>query len=191
MEKLCGFKGCFAKVHSSGLCGSHYQQKRQGKELKPLQKQFHGLTEQERFFKRVGKIDSGCWLWLASLNNGYGQFRRDDGSIILAHRYSYLLHNENAIDRLVVMHYCDNPLCVNPEHLILGTQAENVMDMHHKGRAKKRGLIGEAHGQAKLNEEKVRLIRASENSIAAIAKEFDVSRATIYDVLNRKIWKHV
>lgn len=191
MDTKCSFKGCFMPVHSRGLCGAHYQQQRQGKELKPLQKQYHGLSEVDRFFKRVGKIDSGCWLWLGSLNAGYGQFRRDDGSIILAHRYSYIHAFNSPIDGLVVMHKCDTPKCVNPDHLMLGTQAENVMDMHSKGRAKKRGVIGELHHQAKLTDDQVRLIRASDKKTADIAKEFGVSRTVIYDILKRRIWKHI
>lgn len=191
MVDLCNFKGCFGKAHSKGLCGAHYAQQRVGKPLTPLQKQFHGLTEKERFFKRVGKLDSGCWLWLGSLNNGYGQFRRDDGKIVLSHRFSYLIHNENAVDGLVVMHKCDTPRCVNPEHLMLGTQAENVKDMQIKGREKKRGSKGEAHGMVKLTEEQVKEIRTSKETGPAIAKRLGMSTTTIYDIRNRHIWKHV
>lgn len=191
MQVLCSFKGCFGKVLSKGLCGAHYQHQRQGKELAPLQKQYHGLSERDRFFKRVGKLDSGCWVWLGSLNTGYGQFRTNEGRIILAHRFSFLLHNDTAIDGLVVMHKCDNPKCVNPEHLALGTQADNVLDMQLKGREKKRGSPGEAHGMSKLNDESVRRIRAATGSIAAIAKEHGVSRAVIYDVRERRTWKHI
>ena len=191
MVTLCSFKGCFGKAHSKGLCGSHYAQQRVGKELVPLQKQFHGLSEKDRFFKRVGKLDSGCWLWLGSLNTGYGQFRRDDGSIVLAHRFSYVLHNENAVDGLVVMHKCDTPRCVNPDHLMLGTQAENVKDMHIKGRAKKRCLNGVDHGMSKLTETQVREIRDSKETGPAIAQKMGISTTTVYDVRNRRIWKHV
>lgn len=191
MEKKCQFKGCFNKAHSKGLCIAHYQQQRLGKPLKSLQVQIHGKTEKERFFARVGKLDSGCWIWLASLNTGYGQFRLDTGKIILAHRYSYLIHKGNPIDGLVVMHTCDNPKCVNPDHLVLGTQAENIRDMHVKGRAKKRGLIGVDHSMSKLDDGKVLEIRASTESVMALSKKFNVSRAVIYDVLSRKTWRHV
>lgn len=191
MECKCSFKGCFKKAHSKGLCIAHYQQQRLGKELKPLQVQHHGLTERERFFRRVGKLDSGCWIWLGSLNTGYGQFRREDGSIILTHRYSYLLHNDSAIDGLVVMHKCDNPRCVNPEHLMLGTQAENVKDMIVKGRDKKRSLPGESHGMSKLTDDLVREIRASTETGPAIAERLGIATSTVYDVRNRKLWKHI
>jgi hypothetical protein len=191
MVTLCSFKGCFGKAHSKGLCGSHYAQQRVGKELVPLQKQFHGLSEKDRFFKRVGKLDSGCWLWLGSLNTGYGQFRRDDGSIVLAHRFSYVLHNETAVDGLVVMHKCDTPRCVNPEHLILGTQAENVQDMRQKGREKHRSLSGSDHGMSKLTEMQVKEIRDSKETGPAIAQRIGISTTTVYDVRNRRIWKHV
>lgn len=191
MDCKCSFRGCFKPAHSKGLCIAHYQQQRVGKPLKPLQVQHHGLSEQERFFRRVGKLDSGCWVWLGSLNNGYGQFRRDDGSIILSHRLSHLMHSGSSIDGLVVMHKCDNPKCVNPDHLALGTQAENVQDMREKGREKKRGAPGMQHGMSKLTDALVVEIRGSQESGPSIAKRLGISTTTVYDVRNRRIWKHI
>lgn len=93
----------------------------------------------ERFWAKVEKTD-GCRNWTASLNNkGYGQFwsgRR----LLLAHRYSWELANGVIVNGMCVMHRCDNPRCVNPQHLVLGTQAENLEDARAKGRAKAAGL---------------------------------------------------
>lgn len=87
----------------------------------------------ERFHKNYTKVDSGCWEWNKSRNpKGYGYFQvLSEG---LAHRASYRLHNLNCPRGKVVMHSCDNPPCVNPDHLSLGTIKDNNQDRHFKGR---------------------------------------------------------
>lgn len=93
-------------------------------------------TTEERFLAKVEKTNT-CWLWQASTTGaGYGQiWMNEDGwKRIDAHRYSYILHKGTIPEGLVVMHTCDNKLCVNPDHLILGTQKENLRDMYAKGR---------------------------------------------------------
>ncbi|UOF77959.1 endonuclease [Caudoviricetes sp.] len=90
-------------------------------------------TSEQRFWAKVQVTDT-CWLWLASTRGaGYGQFwtgeRLED-----AHRYSYRMHKGAIPQGQVVMHSCDNRLCVNPDHLSLGTQKDNLLDMYAKGR---------------------------------------------------------
>jgi len=99
-------------------------------------------TLQSRFDKKyIPEPMSGCWLWTGSVNNsGYGQFTMF-GRIVGAHRVSYELHNgvigrDNKDKTLHVLHKCDNPLCVNPDHLFIGTAKDNVTDMISKGRKK-------------------------------------------------------
>lgn len=88
----------------------------------------------ERFWSKVEKTDT-CWLWKASTRAGYGSFKLN-GKVIFAHRFSYELAN-NGIDKdLMVCHKCDNPLCVNPDHLFLGTNSDNMKDCYSKGRMK-------------------------------------------------------
>lgn len=86
-----------------------------------------------KFWSNVLKTDS-CWLWTKAKRKGYGQFVVN-GKAQQAHRVAYQIANGSIDTKSVVMHKCDNPSCVNPAHLSLGTQKENIADMHNKGRA--------------------------------------------------------
>ena len=87
-----------------------------------------------RFWSKVNKSDD-CWTWTASCNKwGYGQFRLN-GRCVLAHRAAYVFEHGPIPDGLFVMHLCDNPPCVNPAHLTLGTHTDNMADMKAKGRS--------------------------------------------------------
>ena len=90
---------------------------------------------------------------------------------------------------MFVCHKCDNPPCVNPEHLFLGTAKDNVVDMDKKGRRANRK--GELHPLAKLTEDQVKEIRDSTESGAALARRFGVHKATIYDIRHKRKWRHL
>jgi hypothetical protein len=104
-----------------------------------------------------------------------------------AHRISYSLANGQLSSGLCVLHRCDNPSCVNPDHLFLGTDLENNADCVAKNRQAK----GEGIPTSKLSEEDVREIRKKKNSVLHFARRFRVSPVTILKVLNGKTWKHV
>ena len=88
----------------------------------------------ERFWMKVEKTES-CWLWTAAINKtGYGDFYASRTKHVLAHRFSWVLHYGPVPDGLFVCHHCDNPRCVRPDHLWLGTTQENTADMLKKGR---------------------------------------------------------
>ncbi len=105
---------------------------------------------EERFFAKVDKTEGGCWIWKGGkYEGGYGQFWLN-GRGVRAHRYSFELHNPDAVipEGMFILHSCDTPACVNPAHLRVGTAAENVADMVSRGRA----ATGERNGSKKFPE---------------------------------------
>lgn len=147
------------------------------------------------FWKHV-IVRDGCWGWRAFKDRrGYGRVNIRTSEwhrSVTAHRISWALHNGAIPADKNVLHHCDNPECSNPEHLYLGTHAQNMRDMKERGRATGRGKPGEASGHAKLSEEDVLKIRATTGkSHADMAAEFGVSRATVTLILQRKTWRHI
>lgn len=136
---------------------------------------------------------SGCLLWFGTERvNGYGGFHVGRGRWVLAHRLAYWLHYRVEMGSLCVCHKCDNGWCVNPQHLFLGTRGDNNADRDRKGRAVH--MRGAATGHAKLTPEQVRDIRRRYQhgpTADRLAKEFGVSRATIYHVHRRWKWAYV
>lgn len=145
---------------------------------------------QRRFWSRVQKSD-GCWTWTGSKDgDGYGFVGRDR-----AHRFSYELANGPIPKGLCVLHTCDNPPCVRPDHLFLGTHADNVADRHAKGRDSHKPRvpvrIGEAQPMAKLTNAVVAEIRAAYatgTSTRDLAKRHGVSQPTISRVVRGRLW---
>jgi hypothetical protein len=143
----------------------------------------------DRFLEKVSpEPNTGCWIWTASTRrDGYGRFRVE-GCTVLAHRVSYEL-SVGPIGDKHVLHKCDNPACVNPDHLFLGTNADNMRDRNAKGRqARQRG---EANGSAKLSREDVLAIRGDPRTATAVAKEYGVHNATVSQIKRRKTWGHI
>jgi hypothetical protein len=149
------------------------------------------ITPEERFLSRINKTDS-CWLWIGTKRhqNGYGCLEVD-GKLVSAHRFSWLLYHGNIPNDLFVLHKCDNKICVNPDHLFLGTQDENNKDRARKNRSW-RG-IGELSPAHKLTLEEVRNIRKDYNSgfysQRELARKYKVVQWTIGKIVNRITWK--
>lgn len=151
-----------------------------------------GLLPEKRFMLQVKKTKQ-CWLWAAATDrDGYGIFR---GSIAgktytKAHRFSYSLHTGEIIpDGMIAMHSCDNPRCVNPDHLSLGTNMDNMRDKIAKGRM--RVAEGENGGHAVLTEKQVKAIVLDPRPYAQIAADYGVKASTIGSIKQRKSWKSV
>lgn len=150
-----------------------------------------GITTAENFAERwMPEPNSGCWLWLMSCNtHGYGNaaFRK---RLTVAHRISWELHIGPIPEGLHVLHKCDVRACVNPDHLFLGTNADNIADRDRKGRG--RQPRGEQSGMAKLTEAQVREIRAgSGESQTAMAARFGVTPGLVCKIANNRCWRHL
>lgn len=149
-------------------------------------------TIAERFFQYVHKTET-CWLWTGPTVKGYGRLKisGEESRDIKAHRLSWELHRGKIPAGMLVCHTCDVPLCVRPEHLFLGTPADNFHDCLCKSRF--HPASGEEHWNRKLNDEKVRQIKAigKSRTLEQIAKQFGICKATASLVLTGKRWKHV
>lgn len=158
----------------------------------------------ERFWEKVHKTAS-CWLWTGTRTfGGYGTigsvFPKPD-KIIRAHRLSYEIHFGLIPEGLEVCHDCpggDNPACVNPAHLFLGTHQENMNDSKEKGRNFVNGeqrARGERHGMVKLTEKQVLAIRAEyamgKTSTRKLAAKYAISRRSIMFIIRREQWTHI
>jgi hypothetical protein len=150
---------------------------------------------ERRFQLQICKMNNGCWNWTGAHDkDGYGWIRVS-GKQIAAHRYSYTASHGQIPGGMQVLHTCDNPCCVNPDHLFIGTQQNNVDDMIEKGR--RANICGEKSILAKLTEEQVIDIRTRYtprhpvNGCNAMAREFGVGQMEISRIVNRKRWKHI
>ncbi len=151
------------------------------------------MTEYRHRFdsKWIAEPFSGCWLWLgATTNFGHGHFRLPGRIQELAHRVSWMLNVGDIPKGMFVLHKCDVPSCVNPDHLFIGTQADNISDMTRKGRGRKMFVKGHAALNAKLTVDQVKEIKARITPRKMLAAKFGVSIHTI-DSARYSNWKHV
>ena len=153
-----------------------------------------------QFWKQVNKTES-CWLWMGAKfkSGGYGAIKVGGrkGPVLRAHRVSWELHDGPIPEGMWVLHVCDVPACVNPEHLFLGTTTDNMRDAAKKLRMPQQRTIplwhGERHGNAKLTNEDARSIRSlwPQLSYSALSKQFGVCKTVIAGIVKRTGWKHV
>ena len=145
----------------------------------------------ETFFSLTKRAASGCIEWQgAHTDRGYGKIGpRWQGAPSTAHRASFEMQHGPIPDGFCVLHRCDNPSCVNPHHLFLGTFQDNSDDMMMKGRS--RQLSGEDSPVAKLTEGEVQTIRKSNKTQRALAQEFAVSKSLIGRIVRGEVWRKV
>jgi hypothetical protein len=165
----------------------HFQEEWMAKIARPIAERFWALS--------IPEPNSGCWLWMGSVNScGYGHFglgSRTDKTrrIVTASRFAFELTYGPVPDGLQVLHHCDVPCCVNPEHLYAGTRSQNMQDAYDRGRQPPR------HGShspfAKLTDEIVREIRKSNKFGTEWARELGCTHSAIYSARNGKSWRHI
>ena len=144
------------------------------------------------------KIETPCIEWVGKKHKqGYGRFWLK-GRMVLAHRVAYCEENKlglNDIVGMVIRHKCDNTSCVNPDHLEIGTQKDNVLDCHSRGRAKPQAC--EKNGRAKLTREQVSEIRriyvfgSKEFGAPALAKKYGIGRTALRSAASGEAWKGI
>lgn len=174
---------CDAPVKSKNLCRKHYY--RQWSSRQP--RATRDMTDDERFDYYTAPSPFGCLLWTGSVRNSkYGQFLAG-GKSWSAHRYAYQRAHGPIPAGLFVCHRCDEPRCVNPEHLFLGTHDDNTVDMVKKARS----AAGARHPLAKLTEDDVRFIRATNVPGIEVAKMLGVTPANVSAIRVGKTWRHV
>lgn len=144
------------------------------------------------FWSKVVRWQGSCWDWSGSKHHqGYGLLHVR-GKTVKAHRVSYRIHNGAIPAGMCVLHACDNTSCVNPEHLFLGTQADNVADMVAKGRARTKPRYGEDNPMARLNWRTVRKIRklaAAGVKQIELSRRFGASPMAVSRVVRNLSWK--
>lgn len=191
---ICRIDGCGKASIAKTLCMKHYMRQWTNGTTDIIRKP--STSPLDRFWKFVNKsgpmhsaLGTPCWAWTgAKTSRGYGQISTVRGkSPAIAPRISYEIHFGGIPCGLDVLHKCDNPACVNPEHLFVGTAKDNADDMINKGRH----AHGERHPLSKLKEDEVRAIRADERSAAQIAADYGVSRSNVRRVKIRKLWAHI
>lgn len=176
VEKTCLL--CEQISIGRGLCRRHYKQHHKNGTLD----QFAKVTPLESFLNRIDKTGT-CWLWTGTTNEyGYGIFLLPGEKPIRAHRYAYELWKGQIPEGRVVMHRCDNPPCVNPDHLDLGTKLDNNRDCAAKGRRPR----GSGHWNSKLTPKQVEAIKADTRKHMDIAHAYNVTQPTISRIKSGK-----
>jgi predicted XRE-type DNA-binding protein len=180
----CAFNECERDSKSKGYCDMHYRRLlKRGNVNDYGSKKVDLGNATERFNKKYQIQENGCWLWtggtrLNSKGVAYPRHHNDDQKSIGAHRFAYELVHGAIPKGMYVCHKCDTPICVNPNHLFVGTHHDNMRDMVQK----KRSFIGRGEnkkGRAKLTNEQAQQIRFMQFSQSKIAALFGVSQNTI------------
>lgn len=187
----CLADGCFKKSRSMGFCNVHYQRHINNIPMEGNPKP----TLLERIMAKVVLGEGDCWIWTGAKagrppDHLYG-YINIDGRLHRVHRVIYELQNNVELGELFLLHKCDTPLCVNPDHCFPGTHQDNMDDMINKGRD------NHAKGEdnhSKLTSRDVRQIRWQYKSgaiCADLGRKYGVHAATIKSIVTRKKWKHI
>ena len=192
----CCIKGCEKVAHVLGLCTKHWRRNKlygSPVAMKSHSGLFRGMPAKDRFFRQLQKSEGGCWTWTSSVDkDGYGIFRGvvSENGYTRAHRFSYAFHTGEIIpDGIMVLHSCDNPRCVNPDHLSLGTGTDNQRQKWARGRGKT--LKGAELPHAILTEDQARAVLHDPRTYTQIAADYKIAPSTVGSIKQRVSWKHI
>lgn len=195
--RLCSEAMCARKARARSLCPRHYLRATRNGTL-PEKKPYHrepipSALRWDKFINR--NCPNGCWERTGTKNSqGYGLFSLAAGETVFAHRHSYRTYRGPIPRGLLVCHTCDNPRCVRPDHLWVGTVSDNNADARSKGRAiPPPDQRGENHSQHKLTGSAVKEIRElwPAYTQAAIGARFGVSVQTVSKIVRRQRWASI
>lgn len=163
-----------------------------------MKKYTHKSTDIRWENKTSEPDENGCINWLGALDkDGYGRIKPKNGKRMRTHRFAYQKHFGMIPEKMFVCHHCDNPSCVTPEHLWLGTAKDNALDRAKKGRGARNNLAGcpmKMLPNSKLSKSDVLEIRKlleSKNTMIHIAHIFNVHKSAIYNIKHGKTWYHI
>lgn len=185
---------CHWPIHARGFCKAHHAKFLRDDPTKLLPKKVirgRDTSLREKFLSIGWRETSGCWIWSGrKFRLGYGSIYWD-GRLLSTHRVSYLLNVGDIPEGIHVLHSCDNPPCVNPLHLRLGTHAENMRDKAERGRNAE--MKGERNPASKITQDVADSIRSTWHqggvkSKAQLARDFGVSEGIVHNVLSGRHW---
>lgn len=185
----CNHSGCDELAKSKGYCLRHY--KLFWKYGETTERGARHAPPEERFWRFVKKSD-GCWIWTGHKDkDGYGTLtiKKENGghTPIRAHRFSMMLHSKTLDDGVLALHRCNNPSCVNPDHLYAGDQIQNMQDrIAYRGDWK-----GEKHFNAKITEETAEKVLLFDGPAYKAAEMYGISASQARNIKTGKQWRHV